>query len=132
MHVVKGTIYANGVETSTPREMERAILSSLSRLVAAECMPHFMGGELRLFDTKGNGYRSIGQRVVVSYEEQDSCGFFHQVDYIGRVVSVDPLDGLLVNSTGDDSDEWAWGMGCVCTGDIYHILCMLTQLHPLL
>ena len=58
VHVVKGTIYANGVETSTPREMERAILSSLSRLVAAECMPHFMGGELRLFDTKGHGYRS--------------------------------------------------------------------------
>ena len=54
------------------------------------------------------------------------------LEYIGRVVSVDPLDGLLVNSTGDDSDEWAWGMGCVCTGDIYHILCMLTQPHPLL
>ena len=55
-----------------------------------------MGGELRLFDIKGHGYRSIGQRVVVSYEDQDSCGFFNQVDYIGRVVSIDPFDGLLV------------------------------------
>ena len=77
-------------------------------------------GELRLFDTKGHGYRSIGQRVVVSYEEQDSCGFFHQVDYIGRVVSVDPFDGLLVkfdvaDASGDvlwvdDSDDWAWAV----------------------
>ena len=78
-------------------------------------------GELRLFDTKGHGYRStIGQRVIVSYEEQDSCGFFNQVDYIGRVVSIDPFDGLLVkfdvaDASGDvlwvdDSDEWAWAM----------------------
>ena len=61
-----------------------------------------------------------GQRVIVSYEEQDSCGFFNQVDYIGRVVSMDPFDGLLVkfdvaDASGDvlwvdDSDEWAWAM----------------------
>ena len=121
VHVVKGTIYTNGVESSTPSDLERVILSSLSRLVSAECVPHFMGGELRLFDTKGHGYRStIGQRVIVSYEEQDSCGFFNQVDYIGRVVSIDPFDGLLVkfdvaDASGDvlwvdDSDEWAWAM----------------------
>ena len=62
----------------------------------------------------------LGQRVIVSYEEQDSCGFFNQVDYIGRVVSIDPFDGLLVkfdvaDASGDvlwvdDSDEWAWAV----------------------
>ena len=114
------SVVSNGVESSTPSDLERVILSSLSRLVAAECVPHFMGGELRLFDTKGHGYRSIGQRVIVSYEEQDSCGFFNQVDYIGRVVSIDPFDGLLVkfdvaDASGDvlwvdDSDDWAWAV----------------------
>ena len=50
VHVVKGAIYTNGVESSTPSDLERVILSSLSRLVSAECVPHFTGGELRLFD----------------------------------------------------------------------------------
>ena len=30
VHVVKGAIYTNGVESSTPRDLERVILSSLS------------------------------------------------------------------------------------------------------
>ena len=123
MHLVKGSIYANGVENSTPRDLERVILSSLSRLVAAECVPHFMGGELRLFDPKGCNYSTVGRRVVVTYEEQDWNGFFHQVEHIGRVVDVDPFDGLLVkfevaDESGDvlwvdNSDEWAWAV-CVC------------------
>ena len=120
VHLVKGVVCANGVETRTFGDVQREILSSLSRLVAAEFVPHFMGGELRLFDTKGCNYSTVGRRVVVTYEEQDCDGFFHQVEYIGRVVDVDPFDGLLVkfevaDASGDvlwvgDLDEWAWAV----------------------
>ena len=77
---------------------------------------------LKLFDTKGHDYDNmIGQKVVVTYNEQDAEGYRIQVDYACLVVALDPFwmdvkfelvpasgifDGVVCDV--NDEDEWKW------------------------
>ena len=108
----------------SPRVLQNQIHESLSRLASPEWARYMAAcDELKLFDTKGRDYDNMmGQKVVVTYNEQDAEGYEIQVDYAGLVVALDPFwmtvtfelvptsgvfDGEVLNICDEDDWEWA-------------------------
>ena len=104
--------------------LQNQIYESLSRLASPEWARYMAAcDELKLFDTKGRDYDNmLGQKVVVTYNEQDAEGYEIQVDYVGIVVALDPFwmdvkfehvqdsgvfDGVVCDVSNDE-DEWEW------------------------
>ena len=99
----------------TTRVLQDVIHVSLSRLASREWAKYMAAcEELRLFNTKGRDYDNMmGQEVVVTYNEQDAEGYEVQVDYMAKVMDLDPFCMIvqyeLVRSSG------------VFDGDIYEV-----------
>ena len=108
----------------SPKVLQDQIHASLSRLASPEWARYMAAcNELKLFDTKGRDYDNmLGQKVVVTYNEQDAEGYEIQVDYVGIVVALDPFwmdvkfelvlasgvfDGVVCDVSNDE-DEWEW------------------------
>ena len=74
----------------TTRVLQDVIHESLSRLASREWAKYMAAcEELRLFNTKGRDYDNMmGQKVVVTYNEQDAEGYEVQVDYEGIVTEL--------------------------------------------
>ena len=107
----------------TPTGLQNEIHAVLSRVASPEWARYMAAHEdLRLLNTKGRDYDNmIGEKVVVTYNEQDAEGYEVQVDYPGKVIDLDPFGmGVqfeLVPSSGVfdgdvcdvcDKDDWEW------------------------
>ena len=107
----------------TPTGLQDDIHDILSRVASPEWARYMAAHEdLKLLNTKGRDYDNmIGERVVVTYNEQDAEGYEVQVDYMAKVMDLDPFCMIvqyeLVRSSGVfdgdiyevcDKDDWEW------------------------
>ena len=100
----------------TPTGLQNEIHDILSRVASPEWARYMAAHEeLRLLDTKGRDYDNmIGEKVLVTYNEQDAEGYEVQVDYPGKVMELDPFCmGVQFELGGDvydvsDKDDWEW------------------------
>jgi hypothetical protein len=107
----------------TPTGLQDDIHDTLSRVASPEWARYMAAHEdLKLLNTKGRDYDNmIGERVVVTYNEQDAEGYEVQVDYMAKVMDLDPFCMIvqyeLVRSSGVfdgdiyevcDKDDWEW------------------------
>ena len=107
----------------TRKELQDDVNDILSRVASPEWARYMAAHEeLRLLNTKGRDYDNmIGEKVLVTYNEQDAEGYEVQVDYPGKVTYLHPFHmGVqfeLVPSSGlfggdvyevCDLDDWEW------------------------
>ena len=100
----------------TPTGLQDDIHDILSRVASPEWARYMAAHEeLRLLNTKGRDYDNmIGEKVLVTYNEQDAEGYEVQVDYPGKVMELDPFCmGVQFELGGDvydvsDKDDWEW------------------------
>ena len=107
----------------TPTGLQEDIHDILSPVASPEWARYMAAHEdLRLLNTKGRDYDNmIGEKVLVTYNEQDAEGYEVQVDYPGKVTYLDPfcmgVQFELVPSSGlfggdvyevCDLDDWEW------------------------
>ena len=107
----------------SPGVLQNQIYESLSRLASPEWARYMAAcDDLKLFDTKGRDFHNmVGQKVLVTYNEQDGDGYEVQVDYEGIVEALDPFWLIvkfeLVPGSGlfdgeslpvDEEDDWEW------------------------
>ena len=100
----------------TRKELQDDVNDILSRVASPEWARYMAAHEeLRLLDTKGRDYDNmVGEKVVVTYNEQDAEGYEVQVDYPGKVMELDPFCmGVQFELGGDvydvcDKDDWEW------------------------
>ena len=107
----------------TPTGLQNDIHDILSRVASPEWARYMAAHEdLRLLNTKGRDYDNmIGEKVLVTYNEQDAEGYEVQVDYPGKVTYLDPFcigvqfelvpsSGLFVGDVYEvcDKDDWEW------------------------
>ena len=107
----------------TRKELQDDVNDILSRVASPEWARYMAAHEdLKLLNTKGRDYDNmIGEKVIVTYNEQDAEGYEVQVDYPGKVMDLDPfcmgVQFELVPSSGVfggdvyevcDKDEWEW------------------------
>ena len=100
----------------TPTGLQDDIHDILSRVASPEWARYMAAHEeLRLLNTKGRDYDNmVGEKVVVTYNEQDAEGYEVQVDYPGKVMELDPFCmGVQFELGGDvydvcDKDDWEW------------------------
>ena len=101
--------------------LKKRIAWDLSRVASPE-WAKYMLRQLELLDTKGRDFHNmVGQKVLVTYNEQDGDGYEVQVDYEGIVEALDPFWLIvkfeLVPGSGlfdgeslpvDEEDDWEW------------------------
>ena len=107
----------------TPTGLQDDIHDILSRVASPEWARYMAAHEeLRLLNTKGRDYdKLIGEKVVVTYNEQDAEGYEVQRNYMAKVMDLDPfcmgVQFELVPSSGVfdgdvcdvcDKDDWEW------------------------
>ena len=107
----------------TPTGLQEDIHDILSRVASPEWARYMAAHEdLRLLNTKGRDYDNmIGEKVLVTYNEQDAEGYEVQRDYPGNAMDLDPfcmgVQFELVPSSGVfdgdvydvcDKDDWEW------------------------
>ena len=107
----------------TPTGLQEDIHDILSPVASPEWARYMAAHEdLRLLNTKGRDYDNmIGEKVLVTYNEQDAEGYEVQVDYPGKVMELDPFcmgvqfelfpsSGVFDGDVCDvcDKDDWEW------------------------
>ena len=107
----------------TPTGLQEDIHDILSPVASPEWARYMAAHEdLRLLNTKGRDYDNmIGEKVLVTYNEQDAEGYEVQRNYMAKVMDLDPfcmgVQFELVPSSGVfdgdvydvcDKDDWEW------------------------